>query len=76
MTWFEGCECNVFLYMDGVICPIPQTQNGEPCFLFSEKSLKACPAWMALPMKVNPHHNEQTSSNASTLEDISSRDGR
>jgi len=44
---------------------------------FSEKFLKACPAWMALPMKVNPHHNEQTSSvNPSTLQDISSRDGR
>jgi hypothetical protein len=44
---------------------------------FSEKSLKACPAWMALPVKVNPHHNEQMSSvNPSILQDIRSRDGR
>jgi len=62
-------------------CLIPQTQNGQPCWLcalfFSEQSLKACPAWMALPMKANPHHNEQTSSvNPSTLQDVSSSDGR
>ena len=83
-TWitpFEGCECNLFLYMVGIICPMPQTQNEQPCWpcsnSFSEKSLKACPAWMALPMKVNAHHNEQTSSvNPSTLQDFSSRDGR
>jgi len=83
-TWitpFEGCECNLFLYMVGIICPMPQTQNGQPCWpcsnTFSEKSLKACPAWMALPMKVNAHHNEQTSSvNPSTLQDFSSRDGK
>lgn len=40
---------------------MPQNQNGQPCSLsFSDKSFKACPAWMAPPMKVNPHHNEQT----------------
>ena len=81
ITWFEGCQCNLFLYMDGVVCPMPQTQNGQPCWPcslpFAEKSLKTCPAWMALPMKANPHHNEQTTSvNSSTSQDISSGDGR
>jgi len=80
ITWFEGCECNLFLHMDGVICPMLHVPNPKGSTMLTTLSLffwEACPAWMDLPMKVNPHHNEQAISvNPSTLQDISSRDGR
>jgi len=80
ITWFEGCECNLFIHTDGVICPTLHAPNPKWTIMLTMLSLffwEAYPAWMALPMKVNPHHNEQTSSvNPSTLQDISSRDGR